>query len=820
MREVNIAPAWAREHSAKVTKIELPATVRSVRGVYNRAMLTSTINAFRNLAAVTVDEANPYLCAVDDVLFDKAMTRLILYPAAKPDVSYAIPDGVRDVKENPWEGGYVFGNNPYLQHLTIPASFTCEGKDSYGFSSAYFNALLHLPALQDVTVDPANPAFASDANGVLYNADRTHLILYPRNAPAEIFTIPASVDRIMSPYTFRKPTHLRVLCVAEGATQTPDGHIGTTGALEYVHIPSSVQNVRLTVNGAYQSICSDSADCAAAAYAQQHSIPFALCSDAHADFTPVQPEDPAHGEFNFYYMIADNTQITGVCITGLKEVPNGPYTLTVPSTYAGQPVRMLDISDWSDKACSGIVGIEIPASVEIVTGLYADVPARCVNLRHITVDAANPHYYARDDVLFFKVSGYLVWYPIAKQDASYAIPEGIHSFLSGEAFCANPYLKTLSFPASFRDDGTVTISRTLYRLPNLQSVSVDADSPYLMSDENGVLYSKDQTKLIFYPPAAEAEIYTIPAGVACFESEYTFRETKNLRVLCFAEGAEQLPDGDLSCCGSLSYIHIPSSVLSIATIRALNIPKSVTICCDKSLSAAMAFAAEWGYTFRRCSDDHTQFTPVEPDEPTAPIAMTVSGGTARPGEIVQVTVDLTKNTGVVAARLHLTYDPDVLTLTGVQDGGLLDTASFVAGRDLAAVPYTVLWEDALTHTNHTATGTLVTYTFRVAEDAPAGTTPVTLTYDENSTYNVDLQNVACAITNGTVFVTTRMAGDSNGDGTLDLKDVVLMRRFLAGGWSVTVETDNMDVDGDGIVSLKDSTLLSRFLAGGWNVTLK
>ena len=94
------------------------------------------------------------------------MTRLILYPAAKTDVSYAIPDGVRNVKEGAIEGGYVFGNNPYLRHLAIPASFTCEGRDSYGNASSYFNALLHLPALQDVTVDPANPTFAN-GDGVL-----------------------------------------------------------------------------------------------------------------------------------------------------------------------------------------------------------------------------------------------------------------------------------------------------------------------------------------------------------------------------------------------------------------------------------------------------------------------------------------------------------------------------------------------------------------------------------------------------------------------------------------------------------------------------
>ena len=825
VREVNIAPAWAREHSAKVTKIELPATVQSVRGVYNRAMLMTSINAFRNLAAVTVDEENPYLCAVDGVLFDKEMNRLVLYPAAKADASYAIPDGVRDVKENPWEGGYVFGNNPYLRHLTIPASFTCEEKDSYGFSSAYFNALLHLPALQSITVDPANPTFASDANGALYNADRTQLILYPREATAEIFAIPASVDRILSPYTFRKPTHLRVLCVAEGATQTPDGYIGTTGALQYVHIPSSVQNVRLTVNGAYQSICSDSANCAAAAYAQENSIPFALCSDAHTAFTPTQPDDLTDVEFDYYYMLAGNTVITGVCITGLKEVPDGPYTLTFPSTYADYPVLMIDFSGWSDEACSGLVGFHIPASVEFVPQRHD----RFVNLRHITVDEENPVMCAQDDVLFNKISGGLVWYPLGKQDASYAIPDGVNHFRSFDAFLDNPYLKTLSFPASFSDESTISsmISRALYRLPNLQSISVDADNPYLMSDANGVLYNKDQTKLICYPCAAAAEVYTVPASVTHFESGYSIAGTKHLRVLCFADGVEQLPavgveelDGGFIYCRDLQYVHIPSSVLTIDD-RYKTLRKSVTICSDSADSAAAAFAAEWKYTFRLCSDDHTAFT--EPDDPpvtpTAPIALTVSGGTARPGDTVQVTVDLVNNPGVAGMAFAVQYDPQVLALTAASAEGMFTQGSVVMSGNLSAMPFRVLWDDASATENHTEDGTVLTLTFTVRKTADAGITPVTVSIDPDDVLDVRLQAVELTGQNAEQTILRRIGGDADGDGDVTAADVICLTRYIARGWNVEINALNSDVNRDGAIDLKDVVLIRRYLVGGWGVDL-
>ncbi len=62
-------------------------------------------------------------------------------------------------------------------------------------------------------------------------------------------------------------------------------------------------------------------------------------------------------------------------------------------------------------------------------------------------------------------------------------------------------------------------------------------------------------------------------------------------------------------------------------------------------------------------------------------------------------------------------------------------------------------------------------------------------------------------------------GDVNADGSIDLKDVTILRRYLAGGWNVTINEANADVNGDGSIDLKDVTILRRYLAGGWNITL-
>lgn len=66
---------------------------------------------------------------------------------------------------------------------------------------------------------------------------------------------------------------------------------------------------------------------------------------------------------------------------------------------------------------------------------------------------------------------------------------------------------------------------------------------------------------------------------------------------------------------------------------------------------------------------------------------------------------------------------------------------------------------------------------------------------------------------------TRVAGDANGDGTVDLKDAAVLARHLAGGWNAVIDLMNADVNGDEEVNLKDVVLLRRYLAGGWRVTL-
>lgn len=65
-----------------------------------------------------------------------------------------------------------------------------------------------------------------------------------------------------------------------------------------------------------------------------------------------------------------------------------------------------------------------------------------------------------------------------------------------------------------------------------------------------------------------------------------------------------------------------------------------------------------------------------------------------------------------------------------------------------------------------------------------------------------------------------LPGDVNKDGVINLKDVVVLRRYLSGGWNVAFDEFNSDVNRDHLIDLKDTVLITRYLVGGWNVTLQ
>lgn len=111
---------------------------------------------------------------------------------------------------------------------------------------------------------------------------------------------------------------------------------------------------------------------------------------------------------------------------------------------------------------------------------------------------------------------------------------------------------------------------------------------------------------------------------------------------------------------------------------------------------------------------------------------------AKAGNEIEVTVDLSTNPGLTVLGLRVAYDSEYLTLKNVVDGGIFEKLEKSQTYDVN--PYVLNFSSATAESAVTATGTLATLTFEVAEDAPGGETEIICTIKE--AYDFDLNDVS------------------------------------------------------------------------------
>ena len=230
------------------------------------------------------------------------------------------------------------------------------------------------------------------------------------------------------------------------------------------------------------------------------------------------------------------------------------YKINIPSTVNR-------IADYAFEFCDDLKSISLPASLlTLGTGVFQ----QCYGLESIEVDPACEDFKSIDGVLYEVVSPTamtLLAYPGARQDNEYVMPESVSS-MDDYALSAN---STLS---------SITLSKNLAKLDvlafteceMLEEVNVAEGNTHFSSD-NGVLFSADGQRLLYYPVMRYAEEYDVPEGVTTI-------------------GAFSFFDASL-----ISWLKLPSTLTSIQELAFCNAMGFRDVTCEATVPPTWSKAA-------------------------------------------------------------------------------------------------------------------------------------------------------------------------------------------------------------------------------------
>lgn len=150
----------------------------------------------------------------------------------------------------------------------------------------------------------------------------------------------------------------------------------------------------------------------------------------------------------------------------------------------------------------------------------------------------------------------------------------------------------------------------------------------------------------------------------------------------------------------------------------------------------------------------------------------VSQVEGKAGETVKVEIALANNPGIVSMTLQVKYDSEMLTMVKFSDAGVLGAQSHKPER---TSPHTLVWVNDTATENFVANGTILTYEFKINENAPENAVcPIEVSYTKGNydIYDKDLNQIDFDIVNGSVkvaFVPVNVTGVSLDKHTLSIK---------------------------------------------------
>ena len=441
--------------------------------------------------------------------------------------SINFPNSIKNI------ASYAFFSCKNLTSITIPSSVTNIGN----------RAFYDCPSLTTINVANDNPIYCS-VDGVLFNKNRTTLILYP-SAKSGSYAIPDGVTRIEKS-AFFNCTNLTSVTIPNSVKIIEDQAFASSD------FTSLIIGNGITYFGteAFQYCTSLTSVILVNGLKSIGDYAFQYCSSLTSVTIPNSVTSIGGGAFEYCssltsvtisnsvtsiesYTFYECSSLTSVTIpNSVTSIGDYAFVSCSSLTSVTIPNSVTSIGEHAFQRCSSLTSVTIPNSVTSIGELAFN---RCSSLTSVNITDiaswcnisfqdpfANPLYYGHNLYL----NGTLV--------TDLVIPDGVTSV--GEyAFYGCSSLTSVTIPNSVTSIGEGAFESC----SSLTTINVANDNPDYCSID-GVLFNKAQTILILYPAGKADDTYSIPNSVTSIV-EGAFSGSSSLTSLtCLAETPPQV----------------------------------------------------------------------------------------------------------------------------------------------------------------------------------------------------------------------------------------------------------------------------------------
>lgn len=603
--EDNVTRAGLFQQCTALQSVHIPKCVTSLGG--------SIFLGCKKLNEVTVDPENPALEFINGVLYGKDMTtgkiNSIHYVLPGTNLTtYTLPDGITEIN------GGVFANvGDQIKELTINKFVTYIGQEALANTGIQKVIFLNKENDNDEGADKL-----TIGSGVFKDCKNLTEVILPKRLTVlsdhmfdgalelQSVTLPVGIKEIGA-YAFQK-TGIKSITIPNTVETVGYGAFYNCSSLKTVTFaPDGIAELKiLDENGDYGII-------SGGAFAK-YTYTFYCCTALETITLPHRIKNIGAGMFqgcsnlksvnipasvrvmgiNAFYLCSslsqlkfDNRAADGSDTLTIQdgEGTNTEHTTSTYGVFSGctsltkieLPTGLDRIPTYAFYGCSALQTVRIPNSVHNTVGGSWDATAKkaiapvlavgnyafngCSSLKNIVFDADDPADLTENGRVF------------TFQDYAF----GTHPQLTEITLPARyGGYRTYSSATAFTD--STGLSRSIFKA-NLQKIFISEESTKYKSDENGIIYSKDGTELVFCPTGKSGKVTIastvtkIASGTSSSSGAFsTCASINEIEFAAPAQGATALPlvigsadstVGVFNGCTGLTSITLPERLTEI-----------------------------------------------------------------------------------------------------------------------------------------------------------------------------------------------------------------------------------------------------------------